>query len=342
MIQTRRARVTWKLQSSRRAFSLIEVIVVIAVMALLISLLVPALQAVRSTARRLQCQSNLRQLSQGLHQYHEVHGTLPPWTITVGVDCGNDGALTLIFPFIELPRKCDAIAGGLQRVRLLECPADGDIHSFKSPLSYCVNVSPGESAGSRASGPFAMTEIPGRPLVKLSDISDGTSQTACISEQVAHRAGGDVRVAEANPQRYFWRVTIPPVSAATVSSPMTPAALAERASQTELSISDCYNGPRTWSVSSQASCADWRQSNNNWTTYSHWLRPNGPTCGPDNLALDNPFLLDHRGAASEHSGGLNVAYLDGHVRFVGNSVDTKVWRAVGTRDGAEVVGEGAY
>ncbi len=324
------------------AFSLIEVIVAIAILTLLISLLVPAVQAVRATARRLHCQNNLRQLTHGLVQYHEIYGTLPPWAITSGVDCGYDGALTMVFPFIELPKKCEAVAGGLRRVRLLECPADGDISPFESPLSYCLNVSPGENAGSTARGPFSTMDLGGGQLIRLSDVLDGTSQTACISEQVARRAGGDMRVAEANPARYFWLVTIPPVSASTVSNPLTPAALSERSSQTELSISDCYNGPRTWWTSPQASGADWRRSNTNLTTYSHWLRPNGPNCSPDNLAPDHPFLLDNRGAASAHSGGVNVAYLDGHVRFVNDSIDTKSWRAVGTRDGSEVATEGAY
>ncbi len=342
MIRRHRFQIERKMPSGRSAFSLIEVIVVIAVLALLMALLAPAVQTIRATSRRMQCQNNLRQLTQGLMQYHEVFGTLPPWAISTDVSCGSDGALTLVFPYIELPKKCEAIAGGLRRVKLLECPADGDISGFESPLSYCLNVSSGEGAGSIAQGPFSTLDIFGKHMVRLSDVSDGTSQTACLSEQVAHRAGGDAESAAANPARYFWLVTIPSVSAATVSNPLTPAALAERSAQTELSISDCNIGPRVFWASPQASSADWRQSNTNKTTYSHWLQPNGPTCGPDGLSADNPFLLNNRGAASAHSGGVNVAYLDGHVRFVSNSIDTKAWRAVGTRDGSDAAGEGAH
>ncbi len=340
MDRTSQRTVEFRLRNSRRGLTLVETIVAMAIIGLLMAIIVPAVQAARTTSRRMQCQNNLRQITLAMNSYADSFGTLPQWAVPNNAfdisPNGYEGAFTAIFPYLDLPEKRDAIARGMTRIPVLECPADSDVGNSATPLSYRLNASPGPNSGYLTLGPF-IAEF-GRPPVRLRDVIDGTSQTACCSEGICLRlSNGNQSVAAASPSRYTWTVKIPPLD----QNAATP--LAALAVQTDLSINECLSDPRlSTDGGTQLSNASWQIANDYQTAYTHWFPPNAPFCRASNFNAIPIFLWDNHGAASAHDGGVNVSYLDGHVKFISQAIDRNVWRAVGTINGIETNTEGAY
>src|SRR5437867_9850057 len=87
------------MRQQRQGFTLVELLVVIAILAILIGLLVPAVQKVREAAARIQCQNNLKQLGLGMHNFHDAYKVLP-YCRTGGHSQDNTWAVILL-PYIE-------------------------------------------------------------------------------------------------------------------------------------------------------------------------------------------------------------------------------------------------
>lgn len=132
-------------------FTLVELLVVITIIGVLIALLLPAVQAAREAARRMQCGNNLKQMGLALHQYHDAVGTFPPGGITEGLCCGTKSrtnwAITIL-PYVEqsalyaqynhsLLNEDQPDPPGVLRtvVPLYGCPSDFDAAKLEPPAS---------------------------------------------------------------------------------------------------------------------------------------------------------------------------------------------------------------
>ncbi len=299
----------------RCGFTMIEIIVAISIIGLLVAILLPAVQAVRESARRMTCESNLRQIGLGLHEFEDSHQAWPEF---------RDMYVEL-FPFIEQKGVYDALGGAQWRSArfvypsvpyqpLLKCPTDhlAEPDEFKldkgTESSYATNfgTKPLEQARiGRGNGPF-VNYLERR--LSFSDFTDGASQTAVVSEKlVFNNSPTDQRRRHGNTAVTF--------------------ALGDD----ELFGGECRHR-RIQGFFLEGGAA------RSAKFYNHLLTPNLPGClnGPDRVGINAQQAIVN--SSSLHTGGVYTLFADGSVRFISNSIDQNVWQSLGTPKGNESIG----
>jgi len=189
----------------RPGFTLVELLVVIAIIGILVALLLPAIQAAREAARRIQCGNNLKQIGLGLQNYHDVHGCFPNdlWNrvsppVTLNQDHRGYSWIALLLPFIEqqplaaqinydlpiLGQTIDSGARGVESADFatLHCPSDFrfpvPIHNRFSYTSYSGSYGHDWFPhGSWWNGVFAIHQF-----TTIGEIKRGTSNTVAVGE----------------------------------------------------------------------------------------------------------------------------------------------------------------
>jgi prepilin-type N-terminal cleavage/methylation domain-containing protein/prepilin-type processing-associated H-X9-DG protein len=318
----------------RNAFTLVELLVVIAIIGVLIALLLPAIQAAREAARRMDCSAKLKQLTLAINNYHGAKKQFPSGNMLIDPVANTYNDISVhaqLLPYLEETNAQKLInfkkkyndpandAARLLNVSTFLCPSDLD--DLPSELggrnNYYANQGSGILFGlppTDSSDPnYGMPEPNGifyrNSRVRFKDVVDGASKTAVFCEKMK---GDGSNGLSSNHSDTFRPGTKPTTADEAVAQ-------CQSVDVNDLSKQGVSNVGAPWIYSYHSN-----------TLYYHVGTPNTRSCMyPPGRIMTT--------ANSNHSGGVNLALLDGSTRFIADDIDVKTWRALGTRAGREVV-----
>lgn len=330
----------------RQAFTLVELLVVIAIIGVLIALLLPAVQAAREAARRMQCSNNLKQLGISLHNFHDVNNRFPCISADphlVGKRFERGSHLLVLLPFFEQQALYDEVmalaptTGSIDaynrpplrtKLSAFLCPSDGNGQmwttndfcstNYRSSRADLATSSEGTSTTVDYSIPRSWLRtgtvrvngnaIKGGGTGGFEMVTDGTSNSVMMSEGIIYD-----RNTSTSGGNYKARIAINGVG---YYSHIPQTCLSAKAGMINGTQASYYYGDIYHNIGMRA--FDWYAFH---TAIYTLLPPNSPSCTNGSAtAWINDVVSS---ASSNHSGGVNASLLDASVRFVSETIETK-------------------
>jgi type II secretory pathway pseudopilin PulG len=338
-----RMRATMKLR--RGGFTLVELIVLIAIVTILAALLLSALGRARERSRVVQCTNNLRQMGTALQSFYASRRVYP-----AAANPPNGSWYSVHFLLLEYLGE-QPIANQLAKdmpkglepnwpdpplhVEVFRCPADvyrNGANNYRAnlgagayywpPYPNLIGTYPDGGTGAFTMPPRAGQLAYGQ----TGAFKDGLDYTAAMSERLI----GDENPSVFDRRRDYWFAGV--TSGSTIAHPST--AEARQA---------CESLPAANPPHVSSAGTSWVHAGFHSTWYNHVVAPNAraPDCNLMALPPHSNRVTGGQGvfgASSDHAGGVSVLMMGGSTRFVSNTIDLNTWRAIATRDGGEVVG----
>ena len=317
----------------KRGFTLIELLVVISIIAVLVGLLLPAVQSAREAAHRLKCTNNLKQIILALHNYEGANGTYPPgacWQAYAGDHSDAAGHLVRIAPYLEQSAIADAMNFSIPMyysanttvtgtgLSVLWCPSDGSIvnsHTYAAPATYDGGPLPmnySSYAGNLGTWPY---------YGYVSSTSGGNQEALTaingILSQIGYPPGKTVTI-YGTP--YPGRPSIRPTRIADVTD----------GTSNTIAYGEHAHGlfSQTPDANGVTDIQDWNWwvSGNYGDTIFSTLFPMNPQRKLATGYYESGEFMQGddmvTSASSFHPGGANFAFCDGSVRFLKDSIDS--------------------
>jgi len=337
-------RSTGRRRCARPAVSLIETLVVVAIIAALVGLFLPAVQRVRESSNYIRCRNNLRQIGFAIHTYENANGHFPG----LGVAPNQYSVLARVLPYLE--------QDNLARLIVTDQPLFNPIYDYEllNPVQRDAArvvvpnfVCPSESQSPVTSGYYDPAALAGTNYVvnagtgtgtsydlrfptdgvfwygsqvRHKDITDGLSNTLFVSEALLG-LGFDSTITVADPRRQ-WR-TAGHMATLKPNAPGSDPPLTDDMCMMPM-MGMYWRGDRNMS---------WIGGAGHRSVFNTYMMPNDPM--PDCAT----YGVGRFKASSGHIGGVNVILGDGSVHFIMDHIDMDTWRGLSTRGSAEVVGE---
>lgn len=355
----------------RQGFTLVELLVVIAIIGILVALLLPAVQAAREAARRMQCTNNLKNITLAMHNYADTYKERLPMDLSWHRRWSTHNRETYshkvaLLPYLERTNEYDRMrkvgwgaqpysryhqVGGVQRqilglrLPIFNCPSQpNELKSGLGNFTYAINEGtshnpPHRLASSGAAGSSRANNGKHNGIATFRAAGRGDPNWNFVDPQCTLAKVTDGTSNTAAFSEFV--IDNPQFSSAAHADTDDPKIWRQQThswgsgNSTETVRQSCLNRRLNGQLSGRSDYQGWGWSFGSilvGTSYNHTMMPNENSCWSHGGDWSGDTL---QAANSEHPAGVNVSLVDGSVRFVSESVKDTAWWALGTRNGNE-------